>query len=87
MRRLVRRLSAASDEFDRLWRAHEVRVRRSTTRRLYHPQVGVFDVDCESLPIPERDQRLIIHTAAPGSPGRAALDLIRVIGSESFSPS
>jgi len=40
---------------------------------------------CESLHIPDRDQRLIVYSAAPGSPGCAALDLIRVVGNQSFA--
>ncbi|GAA4201327.1 helix-turn-helix transcriptional regulator [Actinocatenispora rupis] len=66
--------------FDELWAAHEVDTRRSTSKLIRHPTLGTFEVDCQTLDIPERDQRLIFYTAAPGTPGYEALGMVRVIG-------
>jgi hypothetical protein len=34
---------------------------------------------------PEHDQRLIIHSARPGTPAAQALQLLRVIGTQSMA--
>lgn len=77
---LVRRLRARSEEFAALWDAHDVAVRRSDTKRFLHPVVGLLELDCEVLLSPEHDQRLIVHTARPGSESHERLELLRVIG-------
>jgi transcriptional regulator with XRE-family HTH domain len=80
VRRLVAELSAGSELFAALWARHDVEVRRSTTKRIAHPVVGTFEVDCETLHIPERDQRLVLYTAAPGTASHEALRLLKVVG-------
>jgi transcriptional regulator with XRE-family HTH domain len=80
VRRLVAELSARSPLFTALWAEHDVEVRRSSTKRIAHPVVGTFEVDCETLHIQERDQRLVIYTAAPGTPSHEALRLLKVVG-------
>ncbi|KJE25345.1 hypothetical protein FF36_00478 [Frankia torreyi] len=82
IRDLVRRLLDASDDFGRLWNEHEVRVRRSTRKRLNHPDVGWLDLDCDALHDPERDQWIILYSAAPGTPTHRALQLLKVIGTQ-----
>jgi hypothetical protein len=42
--------------------------------------VGTFQVDCETLHIPEREQRLVLYTAAPGTASHEALRLLKVVG-------
>jgi hypothetical protein len=37
-------------------------------------------LDCDSLLLPEVDQRLIVYSAAPGTPEADALALLRVVG-------
>ena len=37
-------------------------------------------VNCDVLDIADRDQRLIVYTAVPGSPSEEALRLLSVIG-------
>jgi transcriptional regulator with XRE-family HTH domain len=77
---LVRELRAGSGEFRELWDGHDVRVRRSDRKTILHPVVGRLDFDCEVLLLPEHDQRLIVHTARPGTPTRERLELLRVVG-------
>ncbi|SDU48990.1 helix-turn-helix transcriptional regulator [Jiangella alkaliphila] len=80
LRRLIGDLTAGSALFRDLWDRHEVDVRRSTHKRVVHPVVGVLELDCETLLIPDRDQRLVLYTAAPGTPSHQALQLLKVVG-------
>lgn len=42
--------------------------------------VGPLELDCDVLLIPDRDQRLVLHTAAPGTRSHEALQLLKVVG-------
>jgi transcriptional regulator with XRE-family HTH domain len=83
---LVRRLRARSEEFAALWNTHDVAVRRTDVKRFQHPVVGPLELDCEVLLSPEHDQRLIIHTARPGSASHERLELLRVVGLQDLAP-
>lgn len=83
---IVARLRAESAEFAELWEAHEVGVRRRDTKRFCHPVVGLLELDCEVLLNGEHDQRLVVHTARPGSESHTRLQLLRVVGLQDFSP-
>jgi hypothetical protein len=48
-----------------------------------HPEIGEIEVDCEVFHLPEAGQKLIVHSAAPGSSGAQALELLRVLGTQS----
>ncbi|BCJ46141.1 DNA-binding protein [Actinoplanes ianthinogenes] len=82
---LVQRLRESSPEFTEIWDRHEVAVRRTSRLRVQHPTVGLLELDFETLLTPTEDQRLILLTAPPGSPTADHLDLLRVVGQESFS--
>ncbi|MFC1411864.1 helix-turn-helix transcriptional regulator [Streptacidiphilus sp. N1-12] len=82
---LVRRLRARSEEFSTLWDTHEVAVRRAATKRFCHPVVGLLELDCEVLLSPEHDQRLVVHTARPGSESHERLELLRVVGLQNLT--
>jgi transcriptional regulator with XRE-family HTH domain len=82
---LVDRLRAGSPEFAALWDLHEVAVRRQTRLRIQHPTVGLLEFDSEILLTPAEDQRLVLHTAPPGTPTAEYLELLRVVGQESFA--
>jgi hypothetical protein len=47
-----------------------------------HPAVGPVTVSCDALDIADRDQRVVIYTAQPGSPSEEALRLLSVIGTQ-----
>lgn len=74
---LVSELLACSEEFAVLWAKHEVEVRRDSTKHFRHPSVGLIVLRCQMLHIPDRDQRLVIYTAAPGSLDQLALCSLR----------
>ncbi|MEW2255041.1 helix-turn-helix transcriptional regulator [Streptomyces sp. NPDC047869] len=84
---LAAELRAASEEFASLWEAHEVSLRRPSTKRFVHPVVGLLELDCEVLLSHEGHQQLIIHTARPGTESYERLRLLRVVGLQDMVPS
>ncbi|MFC9243319.1 helix-turn-helix transcriptional regulator [Streptomyces sp. NPDC057136] len=81
---LVKELRASSEEFDTLWAEHRVAVRRAETKRFLHPVVGLLELGCEVLLTADCGQRLVIHTASPGSETYERLRLLRVVGIQEF---
>jgi transcriptional regulator with XRE-family HTH domain len=82
---LVNRLRASSTEFAALWDLHEVAVRRQNRFRVQHPTIGLIELDAETLLTPSEDQRLLVFTAPPGTPSIDYLELLRVVGQETFT--
>lgn len=82
MTRLVRDLLAGSEEFTRLWAAHDVYAEPTLRKTFQHPLVGPVTVNCDVLDIADRDQRVVIYTAVPGSPSEEALRLLSVVGTQ-----
>lgn len=82
---LVERLRAGSPEFAALWDLHEVAVRRQSRLWVQHPTVGLLELDSETLLTPAEDQRLVLLTAPPGTTTAECLELLRVVGRESFA--
>ncbi|MFF7351416.1 MULTISPECIES: helix-turn-helix transcriptional regulator [Streptomyces] len=82
---LVAELRAASEEFARLWDAHEVAVRRGSTKRFRHPVVGLLELDCEVL-LTDDHHCLVLHTARPGTESHERLQLLRVVGVQDMTP-
>lgn len=83
---LVRELRSSSEEFARLWTAHEVSVRRASMKRFRHPVVGLLELDCEVLLSHEHHHQLVVYTARPGTESHERLRLLRVVGTKSSSP-
>jgi transcriptional regulator with XRE-family HTH domain len=77
--RLIDRLRESA-EFERRWERHRVCVRRATTKTVPHPVVGELTLECQVLDIPERGQRVVFYSAAPGTPSAEALKLLNVVG-------
>jgi transcriptional regulator with XRE-family HTH domain len=74
---LVGELSMNSPEFAALWAKHTVKLCSSGTKHLHHPEVGDLDTHYEALHLPDAEgQRLLTHTAAPGSGSAHALQLL-----------
>ncbi|GAA2611841.1 MmyB family transcriptional regulator [Paractinoplanes durhamensis] len=63
----------------------QVAVNRTTRLRLQHPSVGLLELDSEVLLTPADDQRLVLLTAPAGTSTAASLELLRVVGPESFT--
>jgi transcriptional regulator with XRE-family HTH domain len=79
---LITELRTGSQEFERLWAAHDVCARPVLCKTFSHPAVGPVTVSCDSLDVADRDQRVVIYTAEPGSPSEEALRLLSVIGTQ-----
>ncbi len=84
---LVAELRSTSKEFAHLWTAHEVSLRRSSTKRFRHPVVGLLELDCEVLLSHEHRHQLIVYTARPGTESHERLQLLRVVGLQNMTPS
>lgn len=79
---MVSALSARSDEFVRLWEAHEVSRRFEQHKVMVHPELGEIEVDCQALFTEDESQALIVLTAAPGSEAAEKLAFLRVLGTQ-----
>ncbi|MFE6280918.1 helix-turn-helix transcriptional regulator [Streptomyces sp. NPDC057877] len=79
---LVAELLAGSPEFAELWAAHDVVATPTLCKTFRHPLVGPVPVNCDVLDIADRDQRVVIYTAVPGSPAEEALRLLSVVGTQ-----
>ncbi|GAA4674958.1 helix-turn-helix domain-containing protein [Frondihabitans cladoniiphilus] len=84
-RALVDSLLAGSAEFRGLWERHDVAVRLGESKRIVHPELGVIAVDCQILHVDDDSQKLLVFTATPGTPAVAQLELLGVIGQQTFA--
>jgi transcriptional regulator with XRE-family HTH domain len=79
---LVDELRDTSPDFARLWERHDVQAAPMLTKTFRHPVVGQITVDCDVLTLADRDQRLVLYSAPPGSPDAEALALLHVLGAQ-----
>ncbi|MFI7131530.1 helix-turn-helix transcriptional regulator [Nonomuraea sp. NPDC050153] len=77
VRQFVDELAAASPLFAELWAAQDIEVQRTVTKRAVHPVMGEMELDCDILPLPGGEHRIVIYTAAPGTPSHHALQRLR----------
>jgi transcriptional regulator with XRE-family HTH domain len=83
-RELIDTLRRDSAQFEELWRHHEVRAGRDTRKRIVHPTIGLLTLDCQVLTAENQTERLVVLTAAPGSEDADRLELLSIVGSETF---
>ncbi|QRP50128.1 helix-turn-helix transcriptional regulator [Amycolatopsis sp. FDAARGOS 1241] len=79
---LVGELNARSTEFANLWSSHDVSTEPALTKTFNHRSLGPITVTCDVLDLTDRDQQVVIYTAAPGSPAEEALRLLAVVGTQ-----
>ncbi len=80
---LVGELSVKSEEFRRLWAAHDVMEKTHGRKRVRHPLVGELDLFFESFsPAGDTEQSLVTYFAEPGSPSAEALRLLASWGAD-----
>jgi transcriptional regulator with XRE-family HTH domain len=82
----VRDLQEHSAEFRDLWDRHQVSVRRFDRKTVLHPAVGELRLTCEVLLTPAADLVVVALFPTPGTDAREKLDLLRVIGVQTFEP-
>ncbi|TXS41757.1 helix-turn-helix transcriptional regulator [Streptomyces sp. OR43] len=76
---LVAALNRESTEFAGIWRERPALVPHCTTKRYLHPQVGMLELDCQTLVDPDRFQRLVVYTARPGTESHTGLRLLSLL--------
>jgi transcriptional regulator with XRE-family HTH domain len=84
---LISDLLQASAAFRDLWEQHDVAVMRGTTKTFVHPHLGLIELECEVLlsASTSGEQSLVLYTARPGTDSAGKLELLRVLGRESFA--
>jgi hypothetical protein len=80
----VELLLAESHDFRQVWDRQEVGLRPKETKRLVHPEVGLLELQCQSLLDPEQGHWLLVYTAVPGTESHEKLQLLAVLGSQSL---
>jgi transcriptional regulator with XRE-family HTH domain len=75
---LVDDLLESSAEFARLWESGAVDEHQSETKVIRNPIVGDVALDCDVFSVAGSDLRIVIYTAAAGSPAAEKLDFLRV---------
>jgi MmyB-like transcription regulator ligand binding domain len=60
-------------------------VRRDTHKKVIHPTIGLIELDCQILTAENQTERLLVFTAAPGSEDAARLELLGVVGNQTFA--
>lgn len=85
-RALIDRLLAASPEFASVWVNHEVTWRPGPDRKTFlHPEVGLMELDCDTLSAENDSQILLVYTATPGTESAERLRLLSVLGNQTFA--
>lgn len=80
---LIGELSMKSEDFRKLWAAHDVKKKTHGTMRLTHPLVGQLTLRYETLALPgDQDQYLSTYHAEPGSPSEESLRLLASWGAD-----
>lgn len=74
--KVIAALSAASAHFAALWNGHQIAALHETHKTIEHPQLGPLHLDCDVLRVDGADLRVVLFTAAPGTPQADALSLL-----------
>jgi transcriptional regulator with XRE-family HTH domain len=83
---LVTDLRAGSEEFAQLWDQRGVSAWRGLRKTIEHPELGPITLDCDTLHVPDGDQMVLVYSAAAGDPANEQLALLRVVGTQDFTP-
>jgi len=74
---LVGELSTRSQEFRTWWAAHNVKLHRTSTKRMHHAVVGDLELTGEALELPgDPGLTIITYTVEPASPSAEALGFL-----------
>lgn len=82
--RMVAELREQNPRFARLWDTGDVAQHRSLRKTVHHPEVGPVTLDCDVLAVPDTDLYVIVFTAEADTTDASRLDLLRVMGTQSF---
>jgi transcriptional regulator with XRE-family HTH domain len=84
LRERIAELRRASTRFEELWAAKPTAVHTEARKTFLHPEVGTLTLDCDTLHVHGTDLRIVVHSAAPGTPDAEALALLAVVGLQRF---
>jgi transcriptional regulator with XRE-family HTH domain len=84
LRTLIAELRASSERFATLWADAPASASAASRKTFRHPTTGPITVDCDTLEVVGSDLRIVIWSAAPGSPDASALALLGVVGTQQF---
>ncbi|MFE0463976.1 helix-turn-helix transcriptional regulator [Kitasatospora sp. NPDC058965] len=74
---LIGELAARSDAFSTRWSAHQVRLHRTGTKQIHHPDVGDLEFVYEGVELPDHPGWMMYaYTSAPGSPTEERVALL-----------
>jgi transcriptional regulator with XRE-family HTH domain len=74
---LIGELATRSDDFRKLWAAHDVRLHHSGSKQVHHPVVGDLDLTFEGLEVAtDKGLSILAYTAEPGSTSQDSLQLL-----------
>ena len=81
---ISRALLAESAEFRAVWEQHDVDVSLdSSSKRIAHPELGIVEVNCQTLVDPDQGLSLLVYTATPGSPSHEKLAMLAAVSTVS----
>ena len=83
LHKMVARLRAESDEFERRWESGRIAQHRSS-RKTLETTVGAISVDCDVLTVPGSDLKVVVYSTIPLTSDADKLGLLRVIGTQEF---
>jgi transcriptional regulator with XRE-family HTH domain len=78
-------LRQRSEHFARLWDSGDVARHRTVRKTVNHPLAGPIAVECDVLAAPDSEVYVVVFTVEPGSGDASRLDLLRVMGTQSFA--
>ena len=84
---IISELHATSDRFAALWADPPATGAACSRKTFRHPIAGEITVDCDHLEVVGSDLRIVVWTAAPGSPDANALQFLSLVGSQQFDTS
>jgi hypothetical protein len=80
---LVGELVTRSEEFRAWWASHNVKLHRSSTKRMHHPVAGDLELTGETLDVPgDGGMCIVTYTAEPASPSAQGLQFLASWASE-----
>jgi transcriptional regulator with XRE-family HTH domain len=78
---ILETLLATSTDFVELWTEHLVEAGyRGDRKRISHPELGVLDLNCQTLVDPDQSQTLLVYTAVPGTDSYEKLQMLSAVG-------
>lgn len=78
---ILEALLATSPAFVELWDQHDVDTGYvGEVKRISHPELGVLELNCQTLVDPDQSQTLLVYTAVPGTESYEKLQLLSAVG-------